>query len=425
MRVSTNMLSFNFMISLNKNLGRQNKIQQQLSDGKALHRPSDDPVKTIRSLRFNINLKENEQYTQHVKDSISWMETTDGAMSDLSSLTIRAKELVVKSVSVNPDMALDAIANELDGIINQMIEIGNTKIGDRYVFAGQNDKIQPFQRRTVTAADGTQTEAVVYSGDTNKISMRIQPGSVTPSQDSVNLTGEDVFGFHTITENGKEIQTAQVLNDLIKVKEALKGQTSAKSNPAGGDISQTSADAHNAFTLRIEEVDGAGLPTKVSYSIDGGVTWESSGGIPPNPKIAIDGTGKVTITDTDGLGTATVEYQLTAAAANKTGDTYTLPHTASDRDLQWLSKSGLYLVDNAHSHILQAQTEMGARMAMYIQAQALLEKNNVVITEDVSANEDLDIAKAIIDFKTSESIYRAALSVGAKLMPPSLVDFMS
>ncbi|XEQ98302.1 hypothetical protein SPX_31940 [Sporomusa paucivorans] len=417
------MLSFNFMISLNKNLGRQNKIQQQLSDGKALHRPSDDPVKTIRSLRFNINLKENEQYTQHVKDSISWMETTDGAMSDLSSLTIRAKELVIKAVSPNPDMALDAIANELDGIINQMVEIGNTKIGDRYVFAGQNDKIQPFQRRTVTAADGTQTEAVVYSGDTNKISMRIQPGIVTPAQDSVNLTGEDVFGFQTTMENGKEIQTAQVLNNLIRVKEALKGQTSAKSNPAGGDISQTSAEAHNAFTLRIDEVN-AGLPTKVSYSIDGGVTWETSGGTPPNPKIAIDGTGKVTITDADGLGTPTVEYTLTPDPDNRSGDTYTLPHTASDRDLQWLSKSGLYLVDNAHNHILQAQTEMGARMSMYIQAQALLEKNNVVITEDVSANEDLDIAKAIIDFKTSESIYRAALSVGAKLMPPSLVDFM-
>ncbi|HML34218.1 flagellar hook-associated protein FlgL [Sporomusa sphaeroides] len=423
MRVSTNMLSFNFMISLNKNLGRQNKIQQQLSDGKALHRPSDDPVKTIRSLRFNINLKENEQYTQHVKDSISWMETTDGAMSDLSSLTIRAKELVIKAVSPNPDMALDAIANELDGIINQMIEIGNTKIGDRYVFAGQNDKIQPFQRRTVTAADGTQTEAVVYSGDTNKISMRIQPGIVTPAQDSVNLTGEDVFGFQTTMENGKEIQTAQVLNNLIRVKEALKGQTSAKSNPAGGDISQTSAEAHNAFTLRIDEVN-AGLPTKVSYSIDGGVTWETSGGTPPNPKIAIDGTGKVTINDSEGLGTATVEYQLTADTDNKSGDTYSLPQTESDRDLQWLSKTGLYLVDSAHSHILQAQTEMGARMAMYTQAQALLEKNNVVITGDVSANEDLDIAKAIIDFKTSESIYRAALSVGAKLMPPSLVDFM-
>lgn len=425
MRVSTNMLSFNFMISLNKSLARQNKIQEQLSDGKALHRPSDDPVKTIRSLRFNINLKENEQYTQHVKDSISWMETTDGAMSDLSSLMIKAKELTVKAVAPNPDMGLDAIADELDGLINQMVEIGNTKIGDRYVFAGQNDKVQPFQRRIVTNADGTQTESVVYSGDNNKISMRIQPGSVTPSQDSVNLTGKEVFGLSTVEENGKEIQTATALNDLIRIKEALKGTPETyKSNPAGGDVSQASSEEHKAFTLRIDDIDATGLPTKASYSIDGGQTWKTAEQVLDASNNPIPGCFAMQATD---MGTVDpVQYQFgTNNSENQVGDTYTLPQTTAERDLEWVSKVGLYLADSGHNSILQAQTLIGTRMAMYEQAQALLEKSNVTITDYVSANEDLDIAKAIVDYKTSESVYRAALSVGARLMPPSLVDFMN
>lgn len=424
MRVSTNMLTFNFMTSLNSSLERQNSLQEKLSDGKAIHRPSDDPVRTVRSLRFNINLRENEQYTQNVKDAMSWLETTDGAMSDLSSLTIKAKELVVKAANPNPDVALKAIGQELDGIINQMIQIGNTKIGDRYVFAGQNDKIQPFQRRMITPDNGAPYETVVYTGDSNKISMRIQPGSVTPSQDSVNLTGEDVFGPLTpVTENGKTIPTAGILNNLLQIKNALMGnQPSPKSNPIGGDITMAAGQKDfNAFTLRVDSIGAGGLPDKVSYSLDGGVSWANAA------NIAIAG-DQVTITDEKGLGTTSVQFQFQAAAAPtvvyKAGDTYTLPQATSGTDVQWISKSALYLVDNAHDHMLQAHTGIGARMSMYTQAQALLEKDNVIITSDVAANEDLDIPKAMIDFKTSESVYRTALSLGARLMPPSLADFL-
>lgn len=431
MRVSTNMLTLNFMISLNKSLERQNDLQEKLADGKDIHRPSDDPVKTIRSMRFNINLRENEQYTQHVKDALSWMETTDSAMSDLSSLTISAKELIVKAVAPNPDMALDAIADELDGIINQMIQVGNTKIGDRYVFAGQEDKTEPFKRRMVTVDTGlpapndkAQTEAVVYSGDTNKISMRIQPGIVTPSQDSVNLTGEDVFGpFKTLTENNKPVQTVDILNNLIKIKEALTGKPSPKSNPAGGNISQFSTEEHKAFTLKIDQTDPTGLPTKASYSIDGGQTWQTASPVLDASSNPIPGRFEMKAAD---MGTVDpVQYQFgTNNSKNQVGDTYTLPQATTERDLKWLSKVGLALAENGHTHILQAQTGIGARMSMYEQAKALLEKNNVTITGDVAANEDLDVPKAMVDFKTSESIYRTALSIGARLMPPSLVDFL-
>lgn len=390
-----------------------------MTDGKAIHRPSDDPVRTVRSLKFNMNLAQNEQYTEHVQDAISWMETTDAAISDLSSLMMQAKELAVKAVAPNPDMALDAIAAELDGIINQIVEIGNTKIGDRYVFAGQMDKTQPFTRRTVTAADGASYDAVVYSGDFNKISMRIQSGVSTPTQDSVNLTGRDLFGpLHSIQENGKQITTMSVLNDLIKIKEALNGKTpSPKSNPAGGDIKQISDGDHNAVTLKIDALDADGLPTAVSYSTDGGQSWKAATADPINA-------GQFIIPAADMGTTDDVVYEISGDSYNKAGDTYTLPAAQESRDLQWVSSVALDIIDNAHNKVLVAQTQLGSRMSMYERAHALLEKNNVIITDDLSANEDLDIAKATIDFQTSEAVYRAALSVGAKIMPPSLVDFL-
>jgi len=94
-------------------------------------------------------------------------------------------------------------------------------------------------------------------------------------------------------------------------------------------------------------------------------------------------------------------------------------------DVGWLSSAGLQKVDDGHDYMLQAQTELGARSASYAMIQNMLEDNNTTITDNLSANEDLDIPKAIIDFKNSETVYNAALSVGSRIMPKSLVDFLS
>jgi len=301
MRITNNTIVYGFLNSLNKSLQRQNTIQEQLSDGKAIHRPSDDPVKTIRSLRFNSNLAQNEQFTQNLKDAQSWMETTDSAMSDLSSIMTNVRELLVQaSTGTNPKDSVQTIGKSIDNLINQVVTIGNTKLGDRYVFAGQSDKTEPFTR---------VGDTITYNGDTSKISMPIQPGVATPTQDSVNLTGVDVFG-----------SGMTVLNHLLEIKQHLDA------------------------------------------------------------------------------GEAT--------------------------DQAWLGTTGLQYVKDDHASILQAQTELGTRMAAYNMALNMMENNNYVITNDLAANEDLDIPKAIIDFKTSENVYKTALSVGARIMPPSLVDFL-
>lgn len=302
MRITNNTITYNFLTSLNKSLERQNAIQEQLSDGKAIHRPSDDPVKAIRSLRFNSNLKQNEQFTQNLKDAQSWMNTTDGAMSDLSSIMINVKELVIQaSTGSTPEDAVKTIGKSIDNLINQVVTIGNTKLGDRYVFSGQMDKTQPFTR---------VNDTIVYNGDSSKISMPIQPGVATPTQDSINLTGIDVFGA-----GGTE-----VLNHLLEIKQHLD----------------------------------SGTP----------------------------------------------------------------------EDQAWLSSTGLEYIDTDHNNILQSQTALGTRMSAYDMALNMMEGQNVIITGDVAANEDLDIPRAIIDFKNSENIYKTALSVGARIMPPSLVDFL-
>lgn len=284
-----------------------------MSDGKAIHRPSDDPIKTIRSLRFNTNLRLNEQYTQNVKDAQSWMTSSDAALSDVSSVMIRVKELTVKSGGSLDETGYGAIAAEIDGIINHLVQVGNTKIGDRYIFSGQMDKTMPFER--ITNSSGQ--DVVVYRGDTNKISMPIRPGEANPDQDSVNLTGDEIFGPLVVDADGN--QTLDVFNHLISIKEELQ-----KTPP---DVSELTGDL-------------------------------------------------------------------------------------------------LGFVDSDHTQLLTAQTRLGVRMSQYEMTENLMQTDYITITGDIAANEDIDMAKAIIQFNTSDNIYNAALAVGAKILPHSLVDFL-
>jgi len=425
MRITNNMITNSYLTSFNNSLERQNKLQEQLTDGKAIHRASDDPVKAVRSLKYNTSLAENEQLTQNVKDATSWMDTTDSAMTELNSIMTRAKELVISADGSKPTAALNALGQELDGLINAAIDIGNTQIGDRYLFAGQMDKTQPLTRKTITDLNTNQSvEVVVYNGDNNSISMPSKTGLVDPTQDSVNLTGIKAFGpkkdYTTSTTAPTTTPTLQMLNDLLRIKaELLKTSAVSQSNAGGGAATvggTYTGTGYKDVTVRITGV-AAGAVTGAEFSTDGGSTWTAATADASAPPVFT-------------LGATGVTTQIATAVLpniNAAGDTYAfhVPYTSAVPDVNWLSSPGTQLVADGHDYMLQAQTELGARSSSYAMIQNMLAENNTTITDNLSANEDIDIPKAIINFKESETVYNAALSIGSKIMPKSLVDFLS
>lgn len=307
MRITNNTMNYNYLSSLNKALEKEYNIQAQLSDGKALHTPSDDPVKVARSLRFRTNLALNEQYNQNISDAQSWMKTTDANMQDLDEMMISIKEKVIQgSTGTNPQTAVQTIGTAVDDMINHIITIANSKQGDRYIFAGQNDKTAPITRSVDPL---TNKDIITYNGDNLRISMPIQPGVANPTQDSVNLTGEDVFG-----------PNMEILTHLLEIKDKLlEGTTAAQ---------------------------------------------------------------------------------------------------------EWLSTTGLANLEKDTDLMLQAHTKLGTRMASYEMAQNMLENSNTIITGDLAINDEIDVAKAIMDYKNAENVYKTSLQIGAKILPMSLADFL-
>jgi flagellar hook-associated protein 3 FlgL len=79
MRVTNQMMSKSFLKDLNRNQNYMKRINDQLTSGKEIRRPSDNPFKVARSMQLNSDINANTQYNENIKDTINWLDTTDTA----------------------------------------------------------------------------------------------------------------------------------------------------------------------------------------------------------------------------------------------------------------------------------------------------------------------------------------------------------
>lgn len=191
MRVTSNMMNAQLLLNLNRNGNRMSDLQTQMSTGRKINKPSDDPVGITYSMRYRAELASNEQYQDNVDGALSWMEFSDQMIGQVGSIIQRLKELTVQaSNSTNPQSALDSIKTEVEQLKEQLIDIGNSKLNGKYIFNGQTYDIKPydFPKDANNLSDTTLAgDLLTDSGDINYI--------VGDSiQLSINISGNDIFG---------------------------------------------------------------------------------------------------------------------------------------------------------------------------------------------------------------------------------------
>ena len=229
MRITDGMLITNFLNDYNNNLERLQKNQNMLSTGKRISRPSDDPVAVATSLRIRTDMTRNDAYTKNADDAKSWLDITDTALNQLDSLLQRTRELAVEGANgtlTQEDM--QKIANEIEQLKAQMVQVGNTQYNGRYIFAGFKTTTQPF---SVTNNS--------YSGDNGLIEFEIGAGG---NKIVVNVTGDKVF-------NVDLTGTSQLLTVMDNLKKALDlGDHQAVSNL----IADVDKQLENVLAVRAE-----------------------------------------------------------------------------------------------------------------------------------------------------------------------------
>lgn len=103
MRVTQSMLSSNMLRNLNNSYSKMGKLQEQLTSGSKINRPSDDPVAAIKGMGYRTDLNKVEQFTRNMNQVNSWIDTTDESLGQVSEALKRVQELVTQAANDTND----------------------------------------------------------------------------------------------------------------------------------------------------------------------------------------------------------------------------------------------------------------------------------------------------------------------------------
>lgn len=196
LRVTQSMMNTQLLRNISNNLSRMNTLQNQLSTGMKINKPSDDPVGITFALRYRSELDANDQYTKNVSSSVSMLEYTDTTIGQAGDIMQRARELLIKGANgALEQTSLDAIKVEVAQLYNQMVEIGNSQFNGKQVFNGELTGDKPYPAMGVDGtvdllADPPLLKAFQVSSDTGTIKYELSAGMKL----GVNITGNEVFG---------------------------------------------------------------------------------------------------------------------------------------------------------------------------------------------------------------------------------------
>lgn len=212
-RVTSGMMSMQMLSNLNRNLNRMDNMSNQISTGRKINKPSDDPVGVTYALRYRADLAANEQYQTNTDAAVSWLDATDSNMQQALDVTKRLKELAVQGANGTlADSDLEAVNLEVEELKKHLVDIGNTQIRGKFIFNGQTYDKAPYE------LSGTVTDYADVEPDTQGVMYSISE-QVTFR---INTSGSDFFG-----KKGEEDNIFKIIDNLSA---ALKSGSQADVN---------------------------------------------------------------------------------------------------------------------------------------------------------------------------------------------------
>lgn len=176
------------LANLQRNLTAMSALQSQLSSGKRVNVASDDPAVANDMLRLRGEQAALSRQQRSVADADAWLSTVDNALAGTSAGLRNARDLLVRSGSgALGDQAREAIATELVGVRDALLDQANTSYLGRQVFAGTS--ADPAFDRTTYAYSGVPAGAPAGTA-TPPVERQISAGSTV----RVDSDGATVFG---------------------------------------------------------------------------------------------------------------------------------------------------------------------------------------------------------------------------------------
>ncbi|MCM3154771.1 flagellar hook-associated protein FlgL [Priestia megaterium] len=207
MRVTQGMLAANSLKQISNSYNKLETLQNQLSTGKKITRPSDDPVVATKGMAYRSNLSEVNQYKRNLTEAQSWFDNSESGLEQVNSILQRTKELVVQGL--NGTYGSDdrqAIAREIEQLKMDYMQVGNTQVAGNYIFNGVNVGVSPVSED----ASGTINSNINLDPFSVEVSKGIQL--------RVNIHSENIFGQDSF-DLMNNLQTVFEQNDVSSLRD--------------------------------------------------------------------------------------------------------------------------------------------------------------------------------------------------------------
>jgi flagellar hook-associated protein 3 FlgL len=370
------------------------RLQEQASTGSRINRTSDGPSAAHNILTLSSRERSLQNYMDNLSDIIGTLELSSTIITDITSYLTETKLRISQVTSGTYDeQARERAAEGFNDILEQIVSLANTKNMNQYIFGGANTASAPY---VVQRTNGEIT-GVTYQGSTDGRDVEIAPGLSA----SVFYAGSDIF---RVSDRGDTI---------------FMGTTGAK---AGTGTSSVRGDVWLTVIN-----DG----TNFKLSIDDGATYVTvpTGG-DANQAVTDSRTGQVLYVDTTAITTTGVDLVRIPGTYDifntliSIRDILKNKRQLSDTQLHELQDSCLSSLEEVRNLLVQDSVSIGSKIGFLDDLKDSL-KNLKYNAEDQTARlQEADIAQIAIDLSRRQTLYQMSLSVAAKIMSMSLLDFL-
>jgi flagellar hook-associated protein 3 len=384
MRVTFNAFPDTLLGRLQSLGSEQNKALTQLSTGQRIAAPSDDAPAMQRILNLRTEKKQNQQFYRNATDALDRSKVTFSTMEQLKDLLVRSSELAANLSGASSGQEYKAKAAEIDQLIQQGVNLGNTKLRGSYLFSGQTTETTPFK---TTADSNGKISSVAYNGSNEEAKIHIGEGE--------SMT---IAVSATPQENG---DVAGILNEMIRLRDAM-----LESNPSidkvinlrtGAILEGTFAASPTGSTINA----GANQDLKVGDKIQ---LPAAAGGLEANKVYFVRSFTNNSIELSEVPGGPAVNLNSAIPAGTKFERVGGLQHM-EDTALSALSRQGT----------IQYRLETAMKD---------LEVRYEATEQLISKDADVDFAEATVRLNRSQMAYQAAIQSGAMIQRNSLLDYV-
>lgn len=410
MRISTAQV---FLSNLD-NLARTNndlfKTQQQLSTGKKVLQPSDDPLAAAQIIKLKKEVARNDQFQGNIDVSRRRLELEEISLDQINNINIRLREISIQAGNgVLSAADRESLATEVDEMTQQMLGLMNTKDAQgEYLFAG-------FKGDSPAYAYDEDSRQYEYQGDSGQRYIQIGPDNRIASTDSGQKLFEQIEGPEqaVVSNNPDGVLSGVNISDRALFEDKV-------------------ADADLPLSFAVDSTTSP--ETIVVTNRDGDELFNNSAD-PSDPTNQLEDVlgMSIVLNPTTPAGSYTAEVDLRAEKTNPLNVALNLSEGLRNLDLsdpEQKEKFGTLIADTldtlkqAEESNIRARTSLGARINALDQQESVNIDYQLFTKQALSSFEDLDYAEGLSRFALQQTVLQAAYQSFSQIKDMSLFNYI-